>query len=77
MKEPKFSININNLMNSINELEPHEVALLIVIAEFHRPVSEKEVMEKVEEYGLDKMSDEEVILWIEDWKRKKSPMFLN
>jgi hypothetical protein len=77
MEVPKFSINMDNLMNSFNELEPREVALLIIIAEFHRPVTEDEVFEKVQSYGLDKMTDEEVMQWINEWRKKKSPMFLN
>lgn len=72
-----YSINTHKLIEQLKYLAPCEVALLIVVSEFHRPVTEEEVWEKFKEYGLDKMSDKETVEWIDEWRKKKAPMFLN
>lgn len=80
MEEEKkyFGINLNKLMHTDpKELDPTDIAMIIVIAGFHRPVTEEEVVAKMAELGLDKMSDEEIIVWIDDWKRKRIPEMLN
>lgn len=70
-----YQINFSKLKEMGDELEPQDFAMLIVIAEFNRPVEEEEVFAKIEEYGLDKMSVEEIIEWIEDWKNKNKYVF--
>jgi len=63
-----YHINFSKLKDMWDELDAHAIALLIVIAEFGRPVQEHEVFAKVDEYGLENMSADELIDWIEDWK---------
>ncbi len=80
MEEEKkyFGINLNKLIHTDpKELDPIDIAMIIVIVSFHRPVTQEEVTAKMAELGLDKMSDEELIIWIDEWKRKKAPEILN
>lgn len=72
-----YTINMRKVIEQFNDLDPHEVSMLIVVSEFHRPITEEEAWEKFKEYGLDKMSDEEIMKWLDEWRKKKAPMFLN
>ena len=74
-----YNININKLLhdNILQELEPIEVAMLIVAAGFHRPFEENELYLRVSEIGLDKMNEEELIEWINKWKEEKKQQMFN
>jgi hypothetical protein len=65
-----YQINFSKLNEMGENLDARSFALLIVIAEFNRPVEEEEVFAKVDEYGLEKMNDDEILEWIENWKEK-------
>jgi hypothetical protein len=75
--EQKYTINFLKLFELHDKLDPIDIAVLIVIAKFGRPVSEEETMKEVSRLGLDKMNDDELIEWIEDWKRKKIQVLMN
>jgi hypothetical protein len=74
-----YSINTNRLREVLDEgqLNPPEVAMLIVISEFDRPVTEEETYEKYMEYGLDRMTDAEIMIWIKNKMEIKKQQFLN
>jgi len=75
--EEKYNINFLKLLKLHDKLEPIDIAILIIIAKFGRPVSEEETMKEASRLDLDKMNDDELIEWIEDWKRKNIQTLMN
>jgi len=65
----QYRINWKKLNERTEGLDAEAVALLIVISEFNHPAKEEEIFAKVEEYGLNDMSDEELLEWIDNWKK--------
>jgi hypothetical protein len=77
-EEKKYRINFHNLFKAPpNQFLPSEMVILIVMAGFDRPVGQEEVLKKMEKLGLMGKTEVELAEWIEDWKKKHAPEFLN
>ena len=77
-KKKYYNINFKKLFQmEMSDFSPSEMVVLVVIAKFNRPVTEEEVMAEIERLGLKDKSDEELVEWIMDWKRKKDSEIRN